>query len=292
MKYLTIAFLFASVVATVFGQEDALVEQTPRDLTGFGPSYYQGYYGGKGGKGAKGGYYSPQPSYPVYQPQYPPSYPVGYYGGKGGKGAKGGYYSPAPVYPSKCDSSPYCYGGNCCKQNCYEVCYGVGGKGGKGGSYNGGYYGGKGGKGGYYGQTCETICDPVPQPAPVFGGKGGKGAKGGYNGGYYSNGPGYYGYGYYGGKGGKGSKGGCGGKGNKGAPCCDPNPNCGYSYLSNNCCVPPKPKPQCHEVCYGVGSKGGKGGNGGSYYGGYYGGKGGKGYNGQICETICDKPMY
>eukprot|EP00535_Pseudo-nitzschia_heimii_P000801 CAMPEP_0197184038 /NCGR_PEP_ID=MMETSP1423-20130617/9084_1 /TAXON_ID=476441 /ORGANISM="Pseudo-nitzschia heimii, Strain UNC1101" /LENGTH=121 /DNA_ID=CAMNT_0042634755 /DNA_START=112 /DNA_END=474 /DNA_ORIENTATION=- len=121
MKYVSIAFLFASVVATVFGNEDAAIEQEPRDLAGYAP---------------------------VHDPYYPPTY----YGGKGGKGTKGGYYSPPvypPKYPAKCDSSPYCYGSNCCKQDCYEVCYptgGKGGKGGKGGFYYGGYYGGKGGK--------------------------------------------------------------------------------------------------------------------------------------------------
>merc|ERR1719491_1796353 len=96
------------------------------------------YYGGKGGKGGKGGSY-----YGGYYGHGPVA--TGYYGGKGGKGSKG-YY--APVYQPKCDPSPYCYGHNCChpQPECYEVCYGFGGKGGKGGSYNGGFYGGKGGK--------------------------------------------------------------------------------------------------------------------------------------------------
>jgi len=92
-------------------------------------------------------------------------------------------YKPMkPTYPDKkCDSSPYCYGYNCCPEPiCYEVCYETGGgskggKGGKSGYYGGGsyygylesdgYYGGKGGKGGkggyYYGfkEECETICE-------------------------------------------------------------------------------------------------------------------------------------
>merc|ERR1712194_494596 len=105
------------------------------------------------------------------------------------------YPSPAPVYypptPS-CDSSPYCYGINCCfqqpQENCYEVCSSGGatggGRGGKGGYYGGGFggyggYGGKGGKGGKGGgggfnygyASCETICEPTGahhQPMPNY----------------------------------------------------------------------------------------------------------------------------
>jgi hypothetical protein len=106
----------------------------------------------------------PKPTYPT-KPSYPVNivYPV---------------YPPA--HPPRCDSSPYCYGYNCCpapEPHCYEVCHEIGGgskggKGGKSGYYGsddmysyGGYYGGKcgkGGKGGYYGgfeEECETICE-------------------------------------------------------------------------------------------------------------------------------------
>merc|ERR1712194_674145 len=103
------------------------------------------------------------------------------------------YPSPAPVYypptPS-CDSSPYCYGINCCfqqpQENCYEVCSsggatggGNGGKGGYGGFGRYGGYGGKGGKGGKGGRggfnygyaSCETICEPTSghhRPYPYY----------------------------------------------------------------------------------------------------------------------------
>merc|ERR1711935_792020 len=158
--------------------EEEIVEEG-RDLAGYptysAPTYGQGYgsYGGKGGKGGKGsngcgkgsgacGYWET-----ICEPQYQPIV-----GGKGGKGGKG-YYNPStPLYPdpfyppAKCDSSPYCYGNNCCT----DPCFGRGGKGSKGGA-GCGYYGGKGGKGGYYSGGYYN--------GGYYGGKGGKG-------GYYS----------------------------------------------------------------------------------------------------------
>jgi len=158
--------------------------------------------------------------------------------------------------------------------NCYEECYEVCEGGGSKGGKKGGYYGGGGG-------------------AAYYGGKGGKGGKGGF----------YYGFCY------DECEIVCDGPGG-----CDPNPTCGASYMSNNCCYPQKRTPMphyppynpqppmyppysppsgpgfgCYEECYGGGSS--KGGKKGGFY---YGGKGGKGgYYGigfETCEWICPEP--